>query len=149
MLADQHDTARLTATALGRTRHTRLLARTGSDAAALAEVRNAINGQLHHEPLSLPDIAQLAACRDRLADRNSNIPPELPAVWVQLGQPKRAEALARSITDPDGQARALANVCSGCSRPGPVRAGGGQPRRRSYRRGTTGAGGADPGQPAG
>ena len=60
-----------------------------------------------------PDLATalaLACHRDHLADRNANIPVSLPAVWATLGQFTRAEALATSITDPDRQAQALAQV---------------------------------------
>src|SRR5206468_3835608 len=58
----------------------------------------------------LPVFARLNVHRGRLADRNANIPASLPAVWADLGHLDRAEALARSITDPGGQVRALADL---------------------------------------
>lgn len=50
----------------------------------------------------------LAFRRDTLTHRNRRIPTRLPAVWGRLGHPLRAEALARSLPDPDRRARALA-----------------------------------------
>ena len=68
-----------------------------------------------------PDLVaalRLAWHRDDLTDRNTNIPPFLPAVWATLGQPIRAEALARSITDPDRQASALTGVAQALAEAG-------------------------------
>jgi hypothetical protein len=57
-------------------------------------------------PTSPPPSHWPATGNDYLTDRNANIPIHLPAVWATLGQHIRAEALARSITDPDLQAEA-------------------------------------------
>jgi hypothetical protein len=68
-----------------------------------------------------PDLASalaLACHHDHLTDRNAYIPESLPAVWAALGQLPRAEALARSIADPDAQARALAEIATALARAG-------------------------------
>jgi hypothetical protein len=49
----------------------------------------------------------LALARDDLAERNSNIPVNLPAVWITLGQPARAAALVNGITDAHTRIQAL------------------------------------------
>ena len=91
---------------------------TGGDAAALAEIRTALELIAAQDDPDLVAALRLARHRDDLTDRNTNIPPFLPAVWATLGHPTRAEALARSITDPDRQARALAAVAGRWPRPG-------------------------------
>ena len=60
----------------------------------------------------------LAITRDRLAQRNRNIPASLPAAWAKLGNPARAGALAHSITNPSRQARALAKVAAALAQAG-------------------------------
>jgi thioredoxin-like negative regulator of GroEL len=60
----------------------------------------------------------LARHRDYLADRNTNIPTSLPAVWAALGQHIRAEALAASIADPYERAQALAAVARALAQAG-------------------------------
>ena len=83
---------------------------TRGDAAALAEIAAAhalINTS------AFPDLLaalRLAWHRGQLARRNAHIPFKLPAVWVTLGQPVRAEALARSIPYESQRALALAGV---------------------------------------
>ena len=85
LLVATGDIERMTDLATDRARLDRMLDISGGDAAALAEitaVREFICGQDH------PDLAallNLAITRDRLAERNTNIPPALPAVWVKLG----------------------------------------------------------------
>ena len=110
MLADAGDADRLAALAANPVRHHRMLAATGGDAAALAEITAA------HALISTsasPDLLaalRLAWHRGQLDRRNAHIPFELPAVWATLGQPVRAEALARSIPSDHHQALALAGV---------------------------------------
>jgi hypothetical protein len=112
MLVGAGDAVRLAALAADTDRHHRMLAATGGDAAALAEIAAA------HALISTstsPDLLaalRLARHRDQLSERNAHIPAQLPAVWVTLGQPVRAEALARSITDPGARAHALAGVAA-------------------------------------
>jgi hypothetical protein len=79
-------------------RHDRMLDLTGGDAAALAEIRTALDLIAAQ---AIPDLASalgLACHRDLLTERNTNVPVGLPAVWVTLGQAARAEVLATSIT---------------------------------------------------
>ncbi|MCM3882285.1 TIR domain-containing protein, partial [Frankia sp. R82] len=91
-------------------RHDRMLELTGGDTAALAEITDAQNTVLATPFPDLTLMARLAVHRQCVADRNSNIPIDLPAVWVTLGQSTRAEQLARALTDPYSQAEALAGV---------------------------------------
>jgi tetratricopeptide (TPR) repeat protein len=83
---------------------------TGGDAAALTEVTLTLDLIAAQDDPDLTAALSLARHRDYLADRNSNIPASLPALWATLGQHIRAEALAASITDPDRQAQALTAV---------------------------------------
>src|SRR5262249_23418250 len=108
-------------------RHDRMLDLTGGDAAALAEVRTALDLMSAQGTPNLAAALRLAYHRDQLADRNANIPTGLPAVWAALGQLSRAEALATSITDPYRQVSALA--------PGAEVLAGGGPRPDAARGG--------------
>src|SRR5205807_1094204 len=93
-------------------RHDRMLDLSGGDTAALAEITTAQVRVLAQPEPDLEAMALLSVRRNSLADRNTNIPPNLPAVWAQLGQTARAEALARAITDPYSQAEALSALLS-------------------------------------
>jgi hypothetical protein len=110
MLTATGDTGRLVACATDAARHERMLDITGGDAAALNEVTITLDFLAAQDDPDLTAALRLARHRDYLADRNTNIPTQLPAVWATLGQHIRAEALARSITSPDKRARALAEV---------------------------------------
>jgi hypothetical protein len=110
MLADAGDLGRLTALTTDTARHHLMLDATGGDAAALAEITAALALASTRQPPDLLAALRLARHRDQLADRNAHIPTQLPAVWAALGQPIRAEALARSITRLDRRALALARV---------------------------------------
>ena len=99
MLADAGDLDRLVALATDPARHHRMLDATGGDAAALAEIAAALALVSTSRSPDLLAALRLAWHRDQLADRNTHIPAQLPAVWAALGQPVRAEALARSITN--------------------------------------------------
>ena len=110
MLQAVGDTARVVACATDEARHDRMLAISGGDAAALREIAAAMDAILVQPDPDLAAMTRLALHRDDLATRNAAIPNRLPAVWVSLGQPDRAEALARSITKPDSRAWALAEV---------------------------------------
>jgi hypothetical protein len=86
-------------------------------AAALVEIA-AAHALISTSPS--PDLLaalRLAWHRDQLADRNAHIPVQLPAVWVTLGQPVRAEALARSIPHRNRQAQTLADVANSVAEP--------------------------------
>jgi tetratricopeptide (TPR) repeat protein len=110
MLTTIGDAARLVACATDAARHERMLDITGGDAAALHEVAITLDLIAAQDDPDLTVAIRLARHRDYLADRNTNIPASLPAVWARLGQHIRAEALAASITDPDKQADALVAV---------------------------------------
>src|SRR5262249_26954950 len=71
--------------------------------------RAALDHVAAHDTPDLASALALACHRDKLADRNANVPDDLPAVWATVGQLPRAEALARSIKG-DSQAQALAEV---------------------------------------
>ncbi|WP_184971663.1 NACHT domain-containing protein, partial [Nonomuraea endophytica] len=107
LLREADDLKRMVACATDRRRLDRMLDVSGGDSEALTEImacQSTICGQ------AVPDLSamlRLAYTREQLADRNANIPFDLPVVWARLGNSIRAEALARSITDPDSQAQAL------------------------------------------
>ena len=110
LLESLRDLPRMTACASDPARHNRLLALTGGDAAALAEIRAALDLVAAQDAPDLAAALALAWLRGQLNARNTHIPIRLPAVWATLGRTARAEALASSITDPGGQADALAWV---------------------------------------
>jgi hypothetical protein len=110
MLTATGDLPRMITSSTDPARQDRMLERTGGDAAALAEITTAQNTLLTHDQPDLTAMVRLAIHRDHLADRNSAIPTNLPAIWVTLGQPNRAEAVAHSITDPYYQSQALGEV---------------------------------------
>ncbi|GAB3840187.1 hypothetical protein GCM10027610_047340 [Dactylosporangium cerinum] len=107
MVQEQADTARLVRLATDVARHDRMLSLTGGDAAALAELKSAQTLVMAADEPDLLQLARIAMHRDDLADRNAFIPVDLPAVWAVLGQPARAEGLARGITDQIRQTEAL------------------------------------------
>jgi hypothetical protein len=108
LLRDTNEVDRLMGCALDRTRHDRMLDMTGGDSAALAELITAQDIAAGQPEPDLLTTARLAVHRRDLADRNTRIPPELPAAWATLGNYPRAEALARSLSDPFPRASALA-----------------------------------------
>ena len=118
MLTAVGDTARLAACATDVARHERMLDITGGDAAALTEVTITLGLIAAQDDPDLTAALSLARHRDYLADRNANIPAQLPGVWATLGQHIRAEALAASITNPDGRAQALTAVAGALARGG-------------------------------
>ncbi|MFC6086813.1 hypothetical protein [Sphaerisporangium aureirubrum] len=104
------DSRRMVAYATDRARLDRMLDVSGGDTAALAEIANC-QSLIHVQDVPDLDVMLLLArTRDFLADRNTNIPVGLPAVWGVLSNPIRAEALARSITRPSLQTRALSDL---------------------------------------
>ena len=110
LLTTLSDLPRMIACADDPARHDRMLGLTGADAAALTEIRTALNLIAAQDAPDLASALRLAFHRDQLTDRNTHIPIGLPAVWAALGQAARAEALATSITDLGQQAQALAQV---------------------------------------
>jgi hypothetical protein len=118
MLTATSDLSRMISCATNPARQDRMLELTGGDAAALTEITTAQHTLLTHERPDLTAMVRLAIHRDHLTDRNSAIPPDLPAIWVTLGRPNRAEALARSITHPESQSRALVLVAGALAKAG-------------------------------
>src|SRR5664279_982092 len=126
---DQSNLGRLVDLATDVARSERLRAITGGDTAALAELTMALQllttdpahpeqltgwrpGTCTHPDPDLDAIATVAWHRDRLKSRNPAIPDTLPAVWVKLGQPQRANNSALAIPEPGSQAAALTNVAT-------------------------------------
>jgi tetratricopeptide (TPR) repeat protein len=119
LLDDLGDLPRMTEFARDLARHDRMLSLTGSDAAALAEARTALDRITAQDDPDLATALALACHRDHVADRNARIPASPSRVWAQVaaalaqaGQHQQAEAIARSITSPDWQASALAQVAA-------------------------------------
>ncbi|MEV4158088.1 hypothetical protein AB0J48_34195 [Nocardia salmonicida] len=99
MLQATDDVERMVLCGTDLARRTRLLDKSGGDAAAFAEI---IGSQKVIAAQKDPDVIamlRLSIHRDHLRNQNSNIPPGLPAVWALLGQINRAEVIARSKTD--------------------------------------------------
>ena len=118
LLTATSDATRLSALARDPRRHAFLLRATGSDYAALAEIRSA---QRLIAVQNLPDLqalVELAVYRNAISIRNQSIPAGLPAVWERLARFDHAEALARTITDPDAPARALTALASAAAQAG-------------------------------
>ncbi|ALG08753.1 hypothetical protein [Kibdelosporangium phytohabitans] len=99
MLVAQEDLARMAGCATDAARQDRLLDLSGGDLDAIAELTACQEAVLARPDVDLPVMARLAIHRDRLIERNDNIPRHLPALWARLGQRSRAEALLRMITD--------------------------------------------------
>jgi hypothetical protein len=118
LLTTSSDAERLSALARDSRRHAFLSRATGSDYAALAEIRNTqrlISGQ---KTPDLQVLVELAIYRHAISIRNQSIPVGLPAVWERLGRFEHAEALARAVTAPDDQARALIEVARAAAEAG-------------------------------
>ncbi|MEV0926528.1 hypothetical protein AB0I99_15645, partial [Streptomyces spongiicola] len=118
MLETTSDTHRLTALAIDPARHDRMLDLSGGDTAALTEIETCQDLLLSSPQPDLYALARLSHHRGQLEFRNAHIPTELPAVWATLGQPNRAEALARTLTEPGRQAEALAVVAGAAAEAG-------------------------------
>ncbi len=118
LLATVNDTTRLLALARDPRRHAFLLQATGNDYAALIEIKNAqalIAGQ---SVLDMQALVALAACRHVISIRTQAIPAGLPIAWAQLDRLDHAEALARTITSPYDQARALTGLTTAAAQAG-------------------------------
>ena len=104
LLTATRDVMRLSALARDPRRHAFLLRATGSDYAALTEIRDAQRLIAAQDVPDLQALVELAVYRHAISIRNQSIPVGLPAVWARLARFDHAEALARTITDPDDQA---------------------------------------------
>jgi tetratricopeptide (TPR) repeat protein len=123
MVRAVHDVPEMTACALDRARHDRMLDHTGGDTAALEEITAAQDALVAVGPGGLRTMALLSAHRDQIVERNSALPKELPAVWAALGRFTRAEELAYAMTtgwQRDSALLALVKVAAAV--PDPVRA---------------------------
>ncbi|MFD6071597.1 hypothetical protein, partial [Amycolatopsis lurida] len=110
LLKARGDTDEMIKCATDATRHDRMLDLSGGDTSALAEITSTLTVLASRREPELYAVARLAMHRDRLVDRNTRIPPLLPALWATLGNPTRAENLARSTSTPLQQWRALREV---------------------------------------
>jgi len=111
MLRAAGDITRLTAYATDGVRHDRMLSRSGGDETALAEIITAQDVMLVQSDPDLAVMARLSMHRDDLKARNAAVPIMLSALWADLGQVERAEALARSM-EPYNQAAALGEIAA-------------------------------------
>jgi len=118
LLSTIGDLHRMVTCASDLARHDRMLDLTGGDAAALAEIRTALDLVAAQDAPDLADALRLALHRDQLSDRNTNISTWLPVAWAALGLTTRAEALAASITNPQQQAEALIQLAEALTKMG-------------------------------
>lgn len=118
MLHANGDISRMVVLATDRARHDRMLDVTGGDAAALAEIITVQNEHFAQADLDLKSIARLSVHRNALEVRNEKIPSALALVWVGLGHPIRAEAIANSISDPLDRAWAQISLAEAMARQG-------------------------------
>ncbi|MET9373070.1 hypothetical protein ABZX98_02790 [Streptomyces sp. NPDC002992] len=120
MLRARDDTIRLINCALDTVRHDRMLDVTGSDAAALVELREAGEVITEAGGSFLPDMLRISIRRHDLEGRTSRIPALLPAAWVNLGDTRRAKALADGIHNREERAEALIAMEQALARRGEV-----------------------------
>ncbi|MEJ2855181.1 MULTISPECIES: hypothetical protein [unclassified Saccharothrix] len=112
------DAAAFTACATDPSRHARLLAVSGGDAAALAEVVRAQRELASGRTPPVVDVARLAVHRLRLRSRiRANHPIGSPVLWAVAGRLDRARALAES-TDEAQRPDALLLVVEAAARHG-------------------------------
>ena len=110
LLTTTSDAARLSVLARDPRRHAFLLRATGSDYAALAEIRTAQGLMARQDVPDLQALVELAVYRHAISISNQSIPYGLPAVWARLARLDHAEALARTIGDPSTRAWALTEL---------------------------------------
>lgn len=118
LLGEAGNVDRQVALALDRARHRRLYEHTGGDSAAESEIRSSQHQLLNRGDGELYHLSRLSHLRSHLSVRNSHIPAELPAVWVVLGRPARAEAMARSMSVDWQRSAALSEVAQALARTG-------------------------------
>ncbi|MEV7094659.1 hypothetical protein AB0M80_17670 [Amycolatopsis sp. NPDC051045] len=101
-------------------RRERMLEVSGGEASAQAEItatHAAVSASARPDVLSL---LKLTMHRDDLGARNARTPARLPALWARLGNFDRAEALARSISEPSRRADAVSELIPVLVRAGQV-----------------------------
>jgi hypothetical protein len=104
--------ARMVRLATDHARQARMLARSGAESAAAAELTMTQEAILAQEPPDLAAMATAAVHRDVMIRRNRNISADLPVLWARIGAYTRAEALAQSISDPEQRAAALQSIAA-------------------------------------
>ncbi|MFJ2767360.1 hypothetical protein [Streptomyces sp. NPDC087300] len=119
MLQRDGDRARVVRCALDEARHDRMLAVTGADASAMAELDAAERRLIaSDDPDTLLPLFRLDIHRDRIRGRSHGRTETLAWAWAALGQPSRAEAVARGLTSPVFVRPALARVAEELARQG-------------------------------
>ncbi|MFK4263777.1 trypsin-like peptidase domain-containing protein [Streptomyces milbemycinicus] len=118
-LAAHGNAARAVAFATDLRRHNRMRAVTGTDGPALGEL-DAMAGLAD----SLAERTAVAASREMVRGRNAGLHPRHAITLARLGQPRRAEGLARTLKVPYEQAAALAGVARVMMENGDSRAAG-------------------------
>ena len=116
LLTTTNDTARLWTLTRDRRRHAFLGRATGSDYAALTEIRIAQQLLASQDMANLQALVELAVCRHAISIHNRWIPADLPTVWAMLGRLEHAEALANTISDPGVRTQALTGLVSEAAR---------------------------------
>jgi hypothetical protein len=101
MLTASGDLERAVRLVTDRARHDRLLALSGADAAALAQVEAVVRRLAEQDDPDLVALGRVVVHREHLVDRNAREPSELLPVWVALGRFDRAENLAATLTNND------------------------------------------------
>ncbi|WP_172898476.1 P-loop domain-containing protein [Micromonospora rifamycinica] len=114
MLSDTGDQQRLIHLAGDQQRQDRMLTALGSDAAALAEIRSALQAALAAAEPDLTRMAQLALRRGELVRRNVALPGSLAVAWAELGDLDRAQAMGIALRADE----ALAQVAAEAARQG-------------------------------
>jgi hypothetical protein len=96
-LFEMRDLDRLRRLALDGARHNRMLDASGGDGAAIREIDTAQQLIVEADQPDLRTAYLLARHRGVLATRSADIPATLPALWLSLGEPQRADALATAV----------------------------------------------------
>ncbi|MEU0886032.1 hypothetical protein ABZ345_46275 [Lentzea sp. NPDC005914] len=110
VLTANDDIARMIECATDAIRHDRLLAVSGSDATALAEIATVFTVLAAQDEPDLVAMIRIAMHRDRMTDRVGDIPVQLPALWASVGRVNRAETIAASIKAPQRRVDARLEV---------------------------------------
>lgn len=112
MVSEAGEVDRMVACATDQARQHRMLDVTGGGAAALAEVAATQNAILGQDDPDLLSMTRLALHRKALLERHQGLSERLPLVWARLGNPVRAESLARSIVLPGRRDVALSSLAN-------------------------------------
>jgi hypothetical protein len=99
-------------------RYDRIRMVSGGDTAGLDQLLRAHDHIARHRPIDLAAIARIAVHREYIEARNALIPPGLPALWITLGCPARAEAQAGSVRSVAWEREALPLMAAARARTG-------------------------------